>query len=120
MLVIKLKTTGEIIAKGAEDKNVRQFEGHWYFVPEVVNTTYLKVTDRTYTCPYKGVCYWIDLEAPGVYAKNIAWVYRQPQPGYEFIKDQLGFYARDTSGTKAVEVTGTEEIAALNYERIEP
>ncbi|MBA3868586.1 MAG: DUF427 domain-containing protein [Anaerolineae bacterium] len=98
--IIKERTNGEIIADAQDHQNVRAFEGNWYFKPEVVNMQHLKVTDRTYTCPYKGVCYWIDLEsADGSKTQNVAWVYREPKPTYEFIKDQIAFYTRPTSGT---------------------
>jgi len=101
-LIVKERFTGEIIASGTENESVRVFEGNWYFNPEVVNMEHLRVTERTYTCPYKGVCYWIDVETPdGQRAHNVAWVYRQPKPGYEFIKDQIGFYARSTQLTLA-------------------
>lgn len=99
-LVVKERTSGDVIAEGIENTSVRVFEGNWYFAPEKVDMQHLKVTDRTYTCPYKGVCYWIDIETPdGVRARNIGWVYREPKPGYEFIKDQVAFYARASSGT---------------------
>jgi uncharacterized protein (DUF427 family) len=99
-LTIKERTTGNVIASGAENENVRVFEGNWYFKPELVNMDYLRVTERTYTCPYKGICYWIDIETPdGQHAQNVGWVYRQPKPGYEFIKGEIGFYARPTQLT---------------------
>jgi uncharacterized protein (DUF427 family) len=100
---IKKRNDGELIASGEPEKEVLAFEGNWYFDPQVVNMQHLKVTDRTYTCPYKGTCYWIDLEAPNTKARNIAWVYNNPKPGYEFIKDQIGFYVRTTEGTVAVQ-----------------
>jgi uncharacterized protein (DUF427 family) len=91
-----------VLAEGVENEQVRVFEGNLYFAPEAVNSENLKVTDRTYTCPYKGVCYWIDLEGPGGLSANIGWVYREPKVGYEFIKDQWAFYNRETAGTQAV------------------
>ena len=98
--IVKERTNGEIIAAAQDNHTVRVFEGNWYFKPEAVNMQHLKVTDRTYTCPYKGVCYWIDLEtSDGVMAQNVAWVYRNPKPTYEFIKDQIAFYTRPTTGT---------------------
>ena len=101
-LTIKERSTGSIIASGVENETVRLFEGAWYFKPELVNMEYLHVTERIYTCPYKGVCYWIDIETPdGQRAQNIGWVYRQPKPGYEFIKDEIGFSARSTQVTLA-------------------
>lgn len=110
-LTIKARTTGEVIASGNEKVNVVPFEGNWYFAPEAVDMKYLRVTERTYTCPYKGMCFWIDLEMPSGRAQNVAWVYNNPKPGYEFIKDQIAFYARNTSGTIA-EVTEDRARAA--------
>jgi uncharacterized protein (DUF427 family) len=101
-LVIKEKGTQAVIAEGSpSDNSARVFEGNWYFDPANVKMDHLKVTNRTYTCPYKGVCFWIDLESPEVSARNVAWVYNTPKPGYEMIKDQIAFYARDTAGTLA-------------------
>jgi uncharacterized protein (DUF427 family) len=98
--VVKDRASNAVIAAGVKDETVRDFEGNWYFSPTVVNMDYLNVTERTYTCPYKGVCFWVDAVSPtGEIARNVAWVYRDPKPGYEFIKDEMGFYARNSSGT---------------------
>lgn len=104
---IKLKDTNMIIAQGKTEETAQSFEGHWYFSPEVVDQQYLIQTERTYTCPYKGVCYWLDLQTPDLHARNVAWVYPQPLPGYEFIQDKIAFYARDTLGTTALQVDET-------------
>ncbi|MCB9452797.1 MAG: DUF427 domain-containing protein [Anaerolineaceae bacterium] len=105
VLVIKKRANGEEIARAEENGGAQVFEGNWYFAPDRVQMGSLQVTERTYTCPYKGVCFWIDLETPdGHVARNIAWVYRDPKPGYEFIKDQIGFYCRNTQGTIAEQV----------------
>jgi len=99
-LIVKERQSGAVIASGDENQTAREFEGNWYFTPEAVNMSWLTVTERTYICPYKGTCFWIDLETPsGFGAQNVAWVYRQPKPGYEFIQDQIGFYTRSTMGT---------------------
>ncbi len=109
-LIIKCKNDVETIAYGIEDKTAFEFEGHWYFDPEAVNMEHLIVTKRTYNCPYKGLCYWIDLETDSVQASNIGWVYHIPLTGYEFIKDKIAFFARDTTGTLAVRSEGDHEI----------
>jgi uncharacterized protein (DUF427 family) len=96
---VKERISGEVIAAGIESQQVQVFEGNLYFVPEAVKLEQLHVTERTYTCPYKGVCFWIDLETESGYFQNVAWVYRNPKPKYEFIKNQIGFYAYETSGT---------------------
>lgn len=101
--IIRQKGSDRVLAKGdVADETARLFEGNWYFKPSAVDMTYLVVTERTYTCPYKGTCFWIDLNAPDHKAQNIAWVYNNPKPGYEMIKDEIGFYSRDTPGTTAV------------------
>ena len=101
-LSIQRKTNGEAIASGTEGETAQEFEGNWYFAPEAVDMTHLKVTSRIYTCAYKGTCFWIDLETPEGTVTNAAWVYQNPKPGYEFIKDQIGFYDRDTALSLAV------------------
>src|SRR5690349_15520969 len=98
-LTIKERSTGSIIATGAENENVRVFEGAWYFNPELVDMQYLHVTQRTYTCPYKGVCYWIDIETPKGKVQNVAWVYRDPKKGYERIQNRIAFYQGNRQGT---------------------
>ncbi|MBK9124346.1 MAG: DUF427 domain-containing protein [Chloroflexi bacterium] len=108
-LIIREKNSDAVIAEGSPaDQTAQVFEGNWYFDPSVVDMTHLKVTERTYTCPYKGVCFWIDLDTPEAKAQNIAWVYNNPKPGFEMIKDRIGFYSRDTSGTVAVKQTDSE------------
>jgi len=107
-ITIREKDSGTTLAEAEVGPSLAKYEGHWYFDPAAVRSDLLRVTERTYTCPYKGICYWIDIETPdGQRAQNIAWVYRQPKPGYEFITDQIGFYARATQGTLA-ERTGDQ------------
>lgn len=102
VLMIKTRVEDLPVAQAEENDGVQVFEGNWYFAPDKVNMEHLRITERTYTCPYKGVCFWIDLELPGgETARNVAWVYRNPKPGYEFIQDRIGFYARATGGTIA-------------------
>ena len=93
IVTIKNRLTGEMLASAKKAEGVRMFEGAWYFDPETVDMTHLVVSERTYTCPYKGICYWIDLETPEHKAADVAFVYFKVSPGYEFVKDQIGFYA---------------------------
>lgn len=99
---IKDRSNGSTVADGVADLNVRLFEGNLYFDPAQVDQARLIVTDRLYTCPYKGTCNWIDLVTENGRAQSVGWVYPNPKPGYEFIKDQIAFYNRETSGTVVV------------------
>lgn len=92
VITIKEKQGGRVLATAPEGAGVRLFEGAWYFDPEAVDMTHLVVTDRTYVCPYKGTCYWIDLDMPDHKAENVGFVYFEVNSGYEFVKDQIAFY----------------------------
>jgi uncharacterized protein (DUF427 family) len=89
------KATGSVLAKGA-DGDVLELEGNLYFDPESVDRTRLVVTDATYTCPYKGTCNWVDIRDG---AQRVAWVYPDPKPGFEQIKDRYGFYRGERGAT---------------------
>lgn len=100
MITIKAKTADEaIIAQADQNQGVIELEGNWYFDRDRVNMSNLVITDRTYVCPYKGTCYWLDFVSDEVNAKNIGWVYEEPMTGYESIKGRIAFYARETSAT---------------------
>ena len=101
-MTIKARSTSEVLATAQEQIGVERFEGNWYFDPENVNKALLRVTDRTYTCAYKGICYWVDLESKGQQARNVAWVYEEPKKGYEHIKGKYGFYAGTRVATEEV------------------
>jgi uncharacterized protein (DUF427 family) len=101
-LTIRERNTGRLIASGSQDDNsVLLLEGNWYFAPDAVDTTELIITDRTYTCPYKGVCKWIDLQGTDGVLKNVGFVYYDTRDDYGFIRDRIAFYSRSTAGTMA-------------------
>lgn len=104
-ITVYCTATGDILAQGITGQTVRIFEDHLYFKPEAVRRNHLRETPRTYTCPYKGICYWIDVVAAdgSVLMPNAAWVYHDPYPTYSFISDEIAFYWRATSGTRVAE-----------------
>lgn len=107
-MMIQKRSNQHVIATGDEaDGSVVIVEGNWYFSPDVVDQSDLIITERTYTCPYKGICHWIDLKTENGVSKNIGFVYTHPMPGYETIKDRIAFYSRDTPGTLAQEIRAT-------------
>lgn len=102
-LKIQEQSTQAVIASGELGQAAMIFEGYWYFDPNAVNMEHLKVTERIYTCSYKGTCFWIDFESPEGTVRNVGWVYRNPMDGFEFIKDKIGFYPRNTPLTVALQ-----------------
>ena len=79
-IIVKDITRQEVIAQGAQDDDVIALEGTFYFAPEHVKQDNLIISERTYTCPYKGKCYWIDLQGPGGVIRDVGWVYYAPTP----------------------------------------
>ena len=99
-IIIREKTTGTPLAQAEVGPRLLKYEGNWYFEPSLVNSGVLKVTDRTYTCPSKGICNWVDFIDPeGKTVADIAWVYPAPKPGHESIARRYGFYAGTRGGT---------------------
>ncbi len=92
---------GTVLAQGSEPEQLLYFEGNWYFDPAQVNMAVLKVTERTYTCPYKGVCFWVDLQDGATTARDIGWVYDKPKAGYEQIAGRIAFYNGNRDSTVA-------------------
>ncbi len=90
-ITVKDITRQEVVAQGEQDDDVILLEGAFYFAPEQVKRDHLIISERTYTCPYKGKCYWVDLQGPNNVIRDVGWVYYAPTPDYEYIRDKFGF-----------------------------
>ncbi len=90
-IIVKDITRNEIVAQGDLKSDVIELEGAFYFEPQRVAANNMVITERTYTCPYKGVCQWIDLQTPDGVVRDVGWIYSQPRAGYEYLQDKLGF-----------------------------
>ena len=100
-ITIREKSSNTSLASGDPPSGVITYEGNLYFSPENVTKDSLTVTGRTYTCPFKGTCHWVDFsDANGGTVKDVAWVYSDPKPGHEAIKGRYGFYAGTRGATK--------------------
>ena len=100
-ITIREKDSGTILARGAIGAEVVKYEGNLYFVPEAVERDRLRITDRTYTCPIKGTCNWVDYVGPdGSEVRNVAWVYPATKPGHELIAGRYGFYPGNRGATR--------------------
>ncbi len=101
-IYIEDKQSGKQLAAAVAGEGAQLFEGAWYFDRTAVDFSNLVITEKTYICPYKGTCYWIDLETPDYRAENIAFTYFEVNPGYEFIQDKIAFYAGTREATRQV------------------
>jgi uncharacterized protein (DUF427 family) len=100
-VIIREKNSGTPLAEAEVGRGVLTYEGNLYYDPGLVNHQVLRVSDRTYTCPYKGTCHWVDFVDPeGQLVRDVAWVYANPKAGHEVIKDRFGFYSGSRGATR--------------------
>jgi uncharacterized protein (DUF427 family) len=99
-VTIREKESSTCLAEADVGPSLTQYEGNWYFDPANVKVDSLRVTERTYTCPQKGTCNWIDYVGPdGRTVKDVAWVYPHVKSGHEVIQGRYGFYAGTRGAT---------------------
>lgn len=103
-ITIRETETKSDLASAEPGPTLAKYEGNWYFDPSEVDVDVLVLTARTYTCPYKGVCHWVDFASldGGTTARDVAWIYADPKPGHELIKGRYGFYAGSHGSTLEV------------------
>jgi len=80
---------GEVIA---ESNACAEVEGNQYFPPDAVRKQFLKPSDHTSECPWKGTAHYYHVEVNGMRNENAAWYYPQPKPAAAKIKDYVAFW----------------------------
>jgi len=85
------KQGNQVLVRGAENQ-VQHVEGNWYFHPDCIDKDKFIVSERTYHCPHKGVCNWVDLKIDNAYLNNVSWVYPRTREKYHHIAGWYGFY----------------------------
>ncbi len=76
----------------AESEQTVKVEGNHYFPPDSVKQEYLHPSQRTTTCPWKGVANYYDIEVDGKVNQGAAWYYPQPSAAASQIKDHVAFW----------------------------
>lgn len=63
------------------------------YIPRAdVDMSLLVKTDRTTTCPHKGLCSYYSVKTAQGLLQNAVWSYESPIPGMEQIAGHLAFY----------------------------
>ncbi len=76
----------------AESDETVVVEGNHYFPPASLSTEYLVEVDQTSVCPWKGTASYFDLVVGGERNPGSAFVYREPKPEAEQIRDHVAFW----------------------------
>jgi uncharacterized protein (DUF427 family) len=99
---VRVSANGETIAE--TNRPMVLFETslppRYYLPPEDVNTALLAPSETKTRCPYKGLASYRSVEANGTKVEDAAWVYPEPLPEAERVRDHLCFY----DGKVSVEV----------------
>ena len=69
----------------------------YYIPPADVEMSCLEPSARTSFCEWKGLASYWSVRVGDRVAKDAAWSYPDPDPGYEAIRDYLAFYPRRMS-----------------------
>ena len=76
----------------AESDTTIEVEGNPYFPPNSVNTEYLRPSDTSSTCPWKGEAHYYHIEVNGDVNRDAAWYYPQPKEEARHIKGYIAFW----------------------------
>lgn len=93
---VRVEFGGRVIAQS--DRALRVCETSsppvYYLPPGDIDSSCFMPSDRTSFCEWKGVAhYWTVLTGSRI-ARDSAWSYPEPDPGYEAIRDYVSFYPR--------------------------
>lgn len=76
----------------AESNDIVTIEGNAYFPIESLNQEYIKTSETTSVCPWKGTASYFSLEVDGKINKDAAWYYPQPKELAKGIKNRVAFW----------------------------
>jgi uncharacterized protein (DUF427 family) len=76
----------------AESNATVVVEGNQYFPRGAVKKGFLKPSNHTSICPWKGTAHYFHVEVNGMKNENAAWYYPDPKPAAEQIKDHIAFW----------------------------
>lgn len=76
----------------AESDDTVFIEGNHYFPRTAVREAFLKDSDITSFCPWKGTANYYDIVIDGVENPGAAWYYRDPKEAARKITDRIAFW----------------------------
>jgi uncharacterized protein (DUF427 family) len=88
-MMIEARWNGTLIASSDDTVVV---EGNHYFPASAVDAAFLKPSDTTTFCPWKGTAHYHTLMVDGAENANAAWYYPDPKEKAENIRDRIAFW----------------------------
>jgi len=87
--VAKALWNGKVVA---ETDHPLHFDNNVYFPPESLNRDYFVDSAHRSVCPWKGTASYFTLVDGAMTSPNAAWVYREPLPKAEVIRNHTAFW----------------------------
>ncbi|MFF8774428.1 DUF427 domain-containing protein [Kitasatospora sp. NPDC015120] len=76
----------------AESEDTVVVEGNHYFPADSVRTEYLRPSDTTTFCGWKGTAEYYSLHVDGATNPDAAWYYADPDPAAEHVRGRVAFW----------------------------
>ena len=76
----------------AQSDKTEVVEGNHYFPANTVDQKYLRASNYSTNCPWKGRASYYDLVVDGQVLKDAAWYYPEPKAGAKQISGYLAFW----------------------------
>ena len=76
----------------AESNETEQVEGNHYFPSDSIDRQYLRPSDHTTICGWKGTASYYDVVVDDAVNEQAAWYYADPKPEAENIRGYVAFW----------------------------
>jgi uncharacterized protein (DUF427 family) len=76
----------------AESDDCVVVDGYTYFPRAAVHAQFLKPSETTTRCLWKGTASYFDVEVNGRRNRDAAWEYREPSDAAQMVRDRIGFW----------------------------
>lgn len=76
----------------ADSEEWIELEGNVYFPPDRVRREFLRPSDTTTVCPWKGIARYFDVVVDGEVNPDAAWTYPEPKPDAREIRNYIAFW----------------------------
>lgn len=76
----------------AESDDTVVVEGNHYFPPASLQRAYVRSSDTTTVCPWKGTASYFDVVVDDAVNRDAAWFYPETKPEAESIRGRVAFW----------------------------
>ena len=83
----------------AESDDIVTVEGNAYFPEAALKWEFVRPSEHTSICPWKGTAHYYSLAIDGQANENAVWYYPEPKPAAENIRGRVAFWKGVQVGT---------------------